>query len=71
MRVRTAAQRYRAQERRAQAERDAGIPDRVDADFRTACLLDLRGAGGPLVTLEPRRGYHAWRNRGGSWGSIR
>ena len=61
MRVKNAAQRYRAQERRAQAERDAGIPDRVDEDFRTACLLDLRGAGGPLLTLEPRRGYHAWR----------
>lgn len=61
MRVRNAAQRYRAQERKAQAERDAGIPDRVDADWRTACLLDLRGAGGPLLYLEPRRGYHAWR----------
>lgn len=61
MRVRTPAQRYRAQERKAQAERDAGIPDRVDADFRTACMVDLRGAGGPLLTLEPRRGYHAWR----------
>lgn len=61
MRIRTAAQRHRSQERKAQAEREAGIPDRVDADFRTACLLDLRGAGGPLLTLEPRRGYHAWR----------
>jgi len=61
MRIRTAAQRRRSQERKAQAEREAGIPDRVDADFRTACLLDLRGAGGPLLTLEPRRGYHAWR----------
>lgn len=61
MRIRNAAQRNRAQERKAQAERDAGIPDRTDADWRTACLLDLRGAGGPLLTLEPRRGYHAWR----------
>lgn len=61
MRVRNAAQRYRDQERKAQAERDAGIPDRVDADFRTACMVDLRGCGGPLLTLEPRRGYHAWR----------
>ena len=61
MRIRTAAQRHRAQERKAQAERDAGIPDRVDDDFRTACMLDLRGAGGPLLYLEPRRGYHAWR----------
>ena len=42
MRIRNAAQRYRAQERRAQAERDAGIPDRTDADFRTACLPELR-----------------------------
>lgn len=61
MRIRNAEQRKRAQERRAQAERDAGIPDRTDADFRTACFVDLRGCGGPLLTLEPRRGYHAWR----------
>jgi hypothetical protein len=61
MRIRTAAQRHRSQERKAQAEREAGIPDRVDADFRTACMVDLRGAGGPLLYLEPRRGYHAWR----------
>lgn len=61
MRIRTAAQRHRSQERKAQDERDAGIPDRTDADFRTACMVDLRGCGGPLLTLEPRRGYHAWR----------
>jgi len=61
MRIRTAAQRHRSQERKAQAERDAGIPDRVDADFRTACMVDLRGCGGPMLTLEPRHGYHAWR----------
>lgn len=61
MRIRTAAQRHRSQESRAEAEREAGIPDRTDADFRTACLLDLRGCGGPLLTLEPRRGYHEWR----------
>ncbi len=61
MRIRTAAQRHRSQERKAQDERDACIHDRADADFRTACLLDLRGCGGPLLTLEPRRGYHAWR----------
>lgn len=61
MRIRTAAQRYRSQECKAAAEREAGVPDRSDADFRTACLLDLRGCGGPLLTLEPRRGYHAWR----------
>ena len=46
---------------RAEAERAAGIPDRVDGDYRTACTVDLRGHGGSLYTLEPRRGYVAWR----------
>lgn len=52
----------RAERKRADAEA-AGIPPRDDADFRTSCIVDLRGAGGPLLTLEPRRGYVAWRAR--------
>ena len=46
---------------RAEAERAAGIPDRVGDDYRTACAVDLRGSCGPLYTLEPRHGYVAWR----------
>jgi len=34
---------------------------RTDADFRSACTLDLRGAGGPVLTLHPVRGKVAWR----------
>ena len=58
--------RWRNAEARAQAERDAGIPDREPAtDYRQPCTIDLRGAGGPLLTLEPRLGYLAWRQREG------
>lgn len=54
--------RWRAAEARAQAERDEGIPDRPpQVEWRSACTLDLRGAGGPLLTLEPRAGYVSWR----------
>ena len=53
--------RWRAAEARAEAEREAGIPDRAPEDSRQPCVIDLRGAGGPLLTLEPRRGYVAWR----------
>lgn len=54
--------RWRNAEARAQAERDAGIPDREPVtDYRQPCTIDLRGAGGPLLTLEPRLGYLAWR----------
>ena len=46
----------------AQAERDAGIPDRaVPDDVRQPITLDLRSAGGRHLRLEPRRGYIAWR----------
>ena len=58
---RAANARWRQAEHRAQAERAAGIHDRTDADFRMPCTLDLRGAGGPLVTFEPRMGYASWR----------
>jgi hypothetical protein len=37
--------RWRNAEARAQAERDAGIPDREPAtDYRQPCTIDLRGA---------------------------
>ena len=50
----------RADRKRAEAEA-RGEPIRTDADFRSACTLDLRGAGGPLLTLYPVRGKIAWR----------
>ena len=34
---------------------------RTDEDYRTACQIDLRGSGGALYTLQPRRGYVSWR----------
>ena len=56
--------RWRNAEARAQAERDEGVPDREPLkDWRQPCVIDLRGAGGPLLTLEPRLGYLAWRQR--------
>jgi hypothetical protein len=49
-------------ERRADAERAEGIPDRPAlTDCRLPITLDLRSAGGQLLTLEPRLGYVAWR----------
>ncbi len=54
--------RWRAEEARAEAEREAGIPDREPyTDARRAFTVDLRSAGGSLVTFEPRAGYIAWR----------
>ncbi len=70
IRYRSAAQRFRAQEARAEAERQAGVPDREDADFRRPCMLDLTGAGGPRLVLEPRRGYVAWRARDADTGEL-
>lgn len=69
-RVRTPAQRYRAAEAKGAAERAAGAPDRTDEDARQPCTLDLRGAGGPVLVLEPRRGYHAWRQRDAASGEL-
>jgi hypothetical protein len=60
---RAAHARWRAAQQRAEDERAQGIPDRVDTDMRQPCTIDLRGAGGPLLTLEPRLGYIAWRQR--------
>jgi hypothetical protein len=59
-RYRSAASRHAAAERRAQAERDAGIPDR-EPDQRTTWWLDLRPIGGPHWRCEPRIGYVSYR----------
>lgn len=62
-RLMTAATRdARADRKRSEAEA-RGEPIRDDSDFRRPCVLDLRGAGGPLLTLEPVRGKVAWRAR--------
>lgn len=54
--------RWRAAEARAQAERDAGIPDREPfEDCRQPFALDLRSAGYRRLRIEPRAGYVAWR----------
>ena len=58
---RAANARWRAAEQRAQAERDAGIPDRTDTDIRQPFDLLLRAAGWRDLRIEPRRGYVAWR----------
>jgi hypothetical protein len=56
--------RWRAAEARAQAERDAGIPDREPyTDTREPIQLDLTSAGGQKLLLEPRLGYVSWRAR--------
>lgn len=67
-RTRAAASRYSAQcrwraaEQRAQAERDAGIPDREPfTDARQPIELDLSTYGGPRLRIEPRLGYIACR----------
>lgn len=58
----TAAQRSRSRERRAQDERDAGIPDREPmTDARQPFALMLRAAGYRDLRIEPRLGYVAWR----------
>ena len=57
--VRAASARWSAAQALAKAERDAGIPDRTDCDQRQPITLDLRSAGGPNLTLEPRMGYVA------------
>lgn len=52
----------RWREHRAQAERDAGIPDREPmTDCRQPLELDLTSYGGPRLRIEPRLGYIACR----------
>lgn len=54
--------RWARAEQRAQAERDAGIPDRpMQGDRRQPITLDLRSYGGQLLRIEPRIGYVACR----------
>ncbi|MEY2854600.1 MAG: hypothetical protein RL030_1732 [Pseudomonadota bacterium] len=54
--------RWRAAEARAQAERDAGTPDRPAlVDHRQPFDLDLTSWGGPRLHVEPRLGYIAAR----------
>jgi hypothetical protein len=54
--------RWRAAEARAQAERDAGTPDRpMLTDMRRPFDLDLTTWGGPRLHIEPRIGYIAAR----------
>jgi hypothetical protein len=55
-RLRSSASRYAAAERKAQAQRDAGIPDR-EPDQRVTWWIDLRPIGGPWWRCEPRIGY--------------
>lgn len=63
--------RWLAAEQRAQAERDSGIPDREPVvDGRQPLSIDLRCVGGPHLTLEPRRGYMAWRQVDASTGAV-
>jgi hypothetical protein len=69
-RYRSHASRAAAAERRAQAERDAGIPDRTDADCRQPIALDLSSVGGRCLTLEPRRGYVSYRARDIGTGEV-
>ena len=68
--VRAANARWSHAQALAQVERDAGIPDRTDCDIRQPITLDLRSAGGPNLTLEPRIGYVAWRARDSDTGQV-
>jgi uncharacterized protein YbaR (Trm112 family) len=67
--VRAANTRWRAD--KAQAERDAGIPDRgPEPDCRQPFLLDLTSYGGRRLRIEPRRGYVASRAVDESTGQV-
>lgn len=56
--VNAARARWRAAEMRAEAEREAGIPDREPIpDNRRAIDLDLSTWGGSQLVIEPRLGY--------------
>ena len=68
--VMAAKSRWRAAFGIAQAECEAGTPDRTDCDLRQPITLDLRSAGGHDLTLEPRRGYVSWRARDNDTGKI-
>jgi hypothetical protein len=57
---RSPAARDATAERRAQAERDAGIPDRPAPVALPPIVLDLRGAGGPHWRAEHKPGTCRW-----------
>jgi hypothetical protein len=58
----TPEQRSRSRQRRAQSEREEGIPDREPVtDARQPFLLPLRACGLRDLRIEPRLGYVAWR----------
>ena len=55
----------------AQAERDAGIPDRPPlTDARAPIEIDLRAYGGPWLRIEPRLGYIACRATDQETGAV-
>ena len=60
-RRRTPESRFAQNERKAQNERDAGIPDRPAPVSMPPLLLDLRGAGGPHWRCEHKPGTCQWR----------
>jgi hypothetical protein len=67
---RAANSRWR--EVKAQAERDAGIPDREPAtDLRQPIDLDLRTWGGPHLRIVPRLGYIAGRAVDAATGEVK
>ena len=54
--------RWRNAELRAEAEREAGIPDRAAVrDLRHPFTLELGSVGYRNLRIEPRLGYIAWR----------
>ena len=60
-RHRSPASQDAAAERRADAQRDAGIPDRPAPQQLAPVLIDLRGAGGPYWRAEHMPGTCRWR----------
>lgn len=57
--------------RRAEAEREAGIPDEpIWSDTRQPFDLLLRHAGGRDLRIEPRLGYVSWRARDMQTGEV-
>lgn len=61
----------RWREAAAQAERDAGIPDReAHTDVREPITLDFRSYGGGLLRIEPRLGYTAVRVLDDATGAV-
>ena len=60
--VAAAHARWRAAELRAEAEREAGIPDvPLPEEWRRAFLLPLASVGYRDLSIEPRFGYVSWR----------